>query len=228
MEALDFERARISWTTKGGGINGSWRIIATACPQDTTDCIYLAPAVMAGNIFGTDRLPLDPPFSYQLIATRDRHAIVRESEASGTKDSEAGHGASFSSFDIHAPRHAAKSVDIGALDSAVAQMWPLSIRLNARGQRGGSWDLEFPLSHISTRGPEFQLETGPALIPCDLINIADASIVGGCYLAYVFVNNASQVDLLAWGPAGNHHRNFVHFARIGGIKTDILSPLLQG
>jgi len=77
MQAVDFERARISWTTKAG-INGSWRVIATACPQNSADCIYLAPAVMAGKIFGADRLPLDPPFSYQLVATRDRHAMIRE------------------------------------------------------------------------------------------------------------------------------------------------------
>jgi len=48
MEAVDFERARVSWTTKGW-INGSWRVIATACPQNSADCIYLAPAVMAGK-----------------------------------------------------------------------------------------------------------------------------------------------------------------------------------
>src|SRR5262245_29391064 len=69
MEAMDFERSSISWTLKGDAINGSWRIIATACRQDSADCIYLAPAVMAGKIFGTDRLPIEPPFSYQLIAT---------------------------------------------------------------------------------------------------------------------------------------------------------------
>src|SRR6476646_3705346 len=67
MQAVDFERARISWTTKGGGINGSWRVISTACRKDSADCIYLAPAVMAGNIFGTGRLAIDPRFSYKLV-----------------------------------------------------------------------------------------------------------------------------------------------------------------
>jgi len=112
---------------------------------------------------------------------------------------------------------------MAALDSAVMQLSPLSVRLNARGQRGEFWSLEFLLSHISTRGPEFQIETGPVLIPRDLIDIADASIVGGCYLAYVFLNKTSQVDLLAFGPTSNRGRRFAHFARIGGIKTDVLS-----
>ena len=224
MEAIDFARARISWTLKVDGTNGSWRLIATACRQDSADCIYLAPAVMAGKIFGTDRLPIEPAFSYQLVATRDRHAVVREGEASERRDSEADHGVTFSSFEIHAPRHAAKQLEIGALDSgAVAQQWPLSVRLKARGQRGEFWNLEFPLSHISTRAAEFQIETGPVLISRDLIEIPDASIVAGCYLAYIFLNKASQVDLLAFGPKGNQRRGFVHFARIGGIETEILA-----
>lgn len=226
MQAVDFERARISWTTKAG-INGSWRVIAMACRQDAADCTYLAPAVMAGNIFGADRLPLDPPYSYQLIATRDRHAIVREDEASGNKDSEADNGTAFSSFDIHAPRHGVKLIEIGALDlETVAQLWPMSARLNVRGQRGTFWNMEFPVGHISTRtedAPAFQIESGPVLIPRDIVDIADASIIGGCYLAYVFLNKTSQVDLLAWGPTSKSRRSFVRFARIDGVETEILS-----
>ncbi|MGQ0686099.1 hypothetical protein [Bradyrhizobium sp.] len=226
MQALDFERARISWTTKAG-IGGSWRVIATACQQEAEDCIYLAPAVMAGNIFGADRLPLDPPYSYQLIARRERHAIVREDVSSGSRDSEADHEAAFSSFDIHAPRHAAKPIETRALDSGtVARSWPISARLKARGHRGELWNLEFPVNHINTRtkdASEFQVESGPVLIPRDIVDIADASIVGGCYLAYVFFNKTSQVDLLAWGPTSNSRRGFVRFARIVGIETELLS-----
>jgi hypothetical protein len=181
---------------------------------------------MAGRIFGADRLPLDPPFSYQLVATRDRHAMIREGDASQIRDSEGDNKAEFSSFEVQAPRRAAKQIEIGALDSSVAQLWPLSVRLNARGQRGDVWNLEFPFSHISSRPGEFQIESGPALIPRDVINIADASIVNGCYLAYVFVYRASQVDLLAWGPTSDASRSFVHFARIGDTKTEVLSGQL--
>lgn len=87
MEAMDFERSSISWTLKGDDINGSWRIIATACRQDSTDCIYLAPAVMAGKIFGTDRLPIEPPFSYQLVATGDRGRIQPQRACKGNASS---------------------------------------------------------------------------------------------------------------------------------------------
>lgn len=225
MQAIDFERARISWTTKTG-IHGSWRVIATACRQDSEDCIYLAPMVMAGDIFGAGRLPRDPPYSYQLIATRTRHAIVREGEAPGARDNEADHEAVFSSFDIHAPRHAAARVATGGLDAAtVAASWPLSARLKLRGQGGALWTLEFPVSHINTQtagAAAFQVETGPVLIPRETIDLADATVIGGCYLAYVFLNRTSRVDLLAWGPGGHSRRSFSRFARIEGIETELL------
>jgi hypothetical protein len=72
MQAVNFEQARIFWTTKSG-IDGIWRVIATARQQRSPDGIFLAPAVMAGKILGAERLPLDLPYSFQLIARRARH-----------------------------------------------------------------------------------------------------------------------------------------------------------
>ena len=219
VQTIDFERARISWTTKTG-IHGSWRVIATACRQDDEDCLCLAPVVMAGEIFGAGRLPRDPPYSYQLIATRQRHGIVREGE--GNSDNDADNAAVFSSFDIDAPRRAATSIDIATLDAeAVARLWPLAVRLRLRGSSGKFWDLEFPLGHINTRAADFQIESGPILIPQETTDIAGASIAGGCYLAYVFLNRTNQVDLLAWGPAGSPRRSFSRFARIEGIEAEL-------
>lgn len=132
MQAVDFDRARISWITKAG-IDGSWRIIATACPKGSANCIYLAPAVMAGEIFGAGHLPHDPPYSYQLVATQERHAIVRESDAPAIEDSEADNEAAFSSFHVYAPRRSAKSIETGGLNSAtLAQLWSISVRLSSR------------------------------------------------------------------------------------------------
>jgi hypothetical protein len=85
MKAVDFEKARISWTTKNG-TNGYWRIAATACRDGSTDYVALAPAVMAGDIFGAGRLPRDPPYMYQLIATRERHSILRAGNEFANRD----------------------------------------------------------------------------------------------------------------------------------------------
>jgi hypothetical protein len=228
MEAVDFERARVSWTTKAG-IDGHWRIAATACREASSDCIVLAPAVMAGDIFGTGRLPRDPPYTFQLVATRERHAIVRAGEDFGNRDTEAANETTFSAFDVHTPRSAARSVQLEELNStALAQLWPLSVRLKVQSQTGEPWSLAFPVNHINTQdraGPLFQIETGPIIVPQDIVEIPDASRVGRCFLSYAFLNKTNQVDLLAWGPSRSDtpHRSFAHFARISGIETNIYS-----
>lgn len=231
MQAIDFEQARISWTTNSG-IDGSWRVVAAACREGSEDCIYLAPAVMSGDVFGAGRLPRDPPYSYQLVATRKRHAIVREGETPEHRDNEADHEAAFSSFDIHAPRREAMPVAMANLDAAtVARRWPLAARLKLSGQRGEFWILEFPVNHINTRkaGPAaLQAETGPVLIPRDAVDIAGATVIGGCYLAYLFLNKPNTLELLAWGTASQSHRSFSRFARIEGIEAELLGGKAQG
>lgn len=220
MQALDFERARIFWTTKAG-IKGSWRVVAAACCEGT-DGIYLAPAVMAGEIFGMGRLPKDPPYSYQLVATQKRHAIIRRGGASEIEDSEADNDTAFSLFDIFAPQRKSSPVDPEAIDQAeIERQWPLSARLTVKGSE--LWILEFPVSHISRRAGAFQIESGPVLIPQDLVNIPDTSTFCGCYLAYVFLNKPNQIDVLAFGRNENFHRQFVKFARIEDIQIRILS-----
>jgi hypothetical protein len=228
MEAVDFERARVSWTTKAG-IDGHWRIAATACREASSDCIVLAPAVMAGDIFGTGRLPRDPPYTFQLIATRERHAIVRAGDEFGNGDTEAANDTTFSAFDVHTPQRAARSLRLEELSSTpLVQLWPLSVRLKVRSQTGELWSLAFPVNHISTQdsaGPLFQIESGPILVPQDILDIPDASRIGRCFLSYAFLNKMNQVDLLAWGPSrsATPRRSFAHFARISDIETNIYS-----
>ncbi|UPJ48574.1 hypothetical protein IVB30_36985 [Bradyrhizobium sp. 200] len=226
MEAIDFERARISWTTKAG-IDGHWRIAATACRQGSSDCIVLAPAVMAGDIFGAGRLPRDPPYMYQLVAKRERHAILREGASNA--DTEAANETTFSAFDIHTPPRAARSIPFDELTSTtLVQSWPLSVCLKVRSQTGELWTLEFPVNHISTQntaGPLFQIESGPMIIPQDILEIPDATRIGGCFLSFVFLNKTDKADLLAWGPerSATSHRSFAHFAQISSIEANVYS-----
>lgn len=229
MEAVDFVRARISWTTKTG-INGHWRIAATACRSGSSNCIALAPAVMAGDIFGTGRLPRDPSYIYQLIASRERHAILRAGDDPGNKDTETVNSSIFSALQLHLPQSVARPIQLEELTSnTYEQLWPLSVSLTVRSQTGGLWILQFPVEHISTQGAPaqlFQIESGPVIIPQDILDIPDASRLGECYLSYIFLNRThQQLDLLAWGPSSSAttHRGFNHFARIPIMDTNIYS-----
>ena len=67
MTIIDFERACLAWTTKSGSV-GRWRVIAAATDA-AGDQFVLAPMVMAGDVYGAGRLPLDPPYSFQICAS---------------------------------------------------------------------------------------------------------------------------------------------------------------
>jgi hypothetical protein len=186
---------------------------------------------MAGDVFGTGRLPRDPPYTYQLIATRERHAILRAGDDFGNKDNEAPNDTIFSTLNIHAPQIAAGLIRLEELTSTtLKQRWPLSIHLKVRSQTGDLWILEFPVGHISTQSEParlFQIESGPVVIPQDILDVPDASRIGKCYLCYVFLNKTHQADLLAWGPSGptTTRRGFNHFARISIMEAHICSRL---
>ena len=72
IPVTDFDRAYLAWTTKAGS-HGRWRLIASAIPVSGSgragEQFVLAPMVMAGDVYGTGRLPLDPPYSFQIWAS---------------------------------------------------------------------------------------------------------------------------------------------------------------
>ena len=211
MKLIDFDRARIVWQTHDGS-HGLWRIIAAARRADG-EAWYLAPRVMAGDVYGQGRLPLQPPYSFQFIASREKHVMLREAvDAASVQDTVASHSDTFSKLIIDAPEIEAEAVS----PAAARERWPLAARIAATGASGAHWTLEFPVGHINVRDDPaaWQVETGPIVVPRELIDIAGAAKPGGLQLAYVFFSQPDQLDLMAFGPQGSGRRAFQHFARL--------------
>jgi hypothetical protein len=216
MKLIDFDRARIAWTTHDGS-HGLWRIIATARRETDGEAWYLAPGVMAGDVYGQGQLPLQPPYSFQFIASRDKHVMLREAiDTASVQDSVATHSATFSRLIIDAPE-----IDAEAVPAAAArERWPLAARISA-----ARWTLEFPVGHINVRDnpPAWQVETGRVIVPCELIDIAGAAKPGGLQLAFAFFSRSDQLDLLAFGALGSDRRAFQHFARLKGAAISLFA-----
>lgn len=72
LPPIDFERAHLTWTTRDGS-HGRWRLVASAIARSRNggwqDRVVLVPMVMAGDVYGTGKLPRDLPYSYQFIAS---------------------------------------------------------------------------------------------------------------------------------------------------------------
>jgi hypothetical protein len=220
---VDFARARLAWETKSGS-HGRWRVIASALiwPEGSgePERHVLAPMVMAGDVYGAGRLPLDPAYSYQMIASARRHAIIRDYPGgSPDRDTAAANSELFTRLDIETPALKGKPLDATKLTPrGVDQAWPLTVRIAGSGPTG-RWLVDFPVGHINVAdGGRFQVETGPVLLPRTAIGTADASEIGGFVLAYVFFNRLDRVDLSLWGRAATA-RAFTHFARLTGVTV---------
>lgn len=91
---------------------------------------------------------------------------------------------------------------------------------------GVRWTLEFPVNHINVRDnpSAWQVETGPVIVPCDLIDVAGATKLDGLQLAFIFFSGFDRADLLAFGPiAGGSRRGFGHFARLEGASISLFA-----
>jgi hypothetical protein len=224
---IDFERAYIAWATRSES-HARFRVIASAVCRPPgkgwQDRFVLAPMIMAGDVYGAGRLPLDPPYSFQFFASPERHVIVRDFPEGAPKgDSIAPNNETFSSLTVHAPAQASRPIAAsGLVPDRLADAWPLSARVHAQGRDGVQWLLDFPVLHVNARRspePAFQVETGPVLIPEALANPGPA-VLGGFAPAYVFFNRLDRIDLALLGPGGRG-RAYGHFGRLHGIAIEL-------
>jgi hypothetical protein len=232
---IDFTRSRLVWTTKAGS-SGYWRLIASASLISPThqalDQFVLAPAVMAGDVYGSGRLLKEPPFSFQIFASRQQHTIVREPGISTvpavTADSTASNDSVFEKLAIHVAEANRNAIDPHKLsDEAVSASWPLTANVELCRPNGDRWVLNFPVNHINIAAIDgkgaFQVETGPILVPHSLISsTSPASVMGGFAIGYVFFNQFDRIDLALWGPREVDNvasREFRHYERLEAKVT---------
>ena len=222
---IDFDRARLTWTTRDGS-HGRWRIIASATARQRQggwrDRVVLAPMVMAGDVYGTGRLPRDPPYSYQFIASIREHAIVREyCDGGRSGDTAAGNDGSFSSLDIDAPPLAARRLEPSEL-AADDAIWPLTGRIDISAP-DARWLIDFPVNHLNSRAvlgtSEFQVETGPVLVPASMAGSRDDMIAGGFGLAFLFFNRLDRADLAIYARLAAEGATGRAYRRFGRIET---------
>src|SRR5262249_9000006 len=96
----------------------------------------------------------------------------------------AGNEVIFSSLDIDVPTLAARQLELSELGADDA-IWPLTGRIDISAP-DARWLIDFPVNHLNSRAAlgssEFQVETGPVLVPASLADSRDAMIAGGVRL----------------------------------------------
>ena len=232
LHSLDFDSARLSWVTRDG-FYGDWKIIAAATHAglvaDQREDLFLASGVMAGHVFGKDRLPILPPYSYQLFSSLRRSFILRDPlDATERADTCEENSDAFTSFDICAPLRISRSLDLQALNTATIHgAWPLSMSIS---RFSTPWSVQFPINHINSLGPNREgghVETGPVLLPTDWLADAPVTNSGGFVLAYIFFNCPGQIDvlMLEQKPHTGGPRTFRHYQRLHDIEVQLFGKL---
>ncbi len=230
--SIDFNHAVLDWETKDTS-HGRWRVIALAAKSETASDVekrfVLTPMVMAGNVYGGGRLPVNPAYSYQFAASTSRHIIFRDYGAgSPPQDTADVNSQLFTSIKISLPQRCAKRIlPEGLAPEPSVANWPLSARISMplTGKKG--WVLEFPINHINCTNKkgalEFQVETGPLLIPQEAVVASECSKMGGFVLAYIFFNRLDQADLLVFSPttSAGFPRNFSRYQRLDNIEITL-------
>jgi hypothetical protein len=227
----DFSRALLSWRLKDGTM-GAWRVIGCAhdAGSEVSEKFVLAPMVMAGNVFGSGRLPKDPSYSFQILASTKRHAIVREfGPHAGPKDTAAENDEVFAALMIETPPLRAPRIEMASFEKRkITEFWPVTARVVLQKALGQAWVLDFPVNHLSHRKSEratsFQIETGPILVPETLVKEPRVTRIGGFALAYAFFNRLDRIDLALFGPmqtSPDAGRRYVHFAQLSVVDIEL-------
>lgn len=187
---LDFDRSTLQWRTLGDSA-GSWKIVASSYLRGADEArTVLTPIIMAGDVYGRERLPLTPAYSFQLAAGPSEHVIWRD-YGTTQRDSTGQNAASFRSIEFSPGFIERRHVDLNEIKGGGATL-PLTCRITATASRDQIFVLEFPVCHINirlggTNQSDFQVETEPILVPAQLLPATKSTVTGGFALAYVFL-----------------------------------------
>jgi hypothetical protein len=199
----DFTRSSVTWTTKTGS-SGRWQIAAVARHRNDSGGWsaphVLTPEVMAGDVYGSGRLPLDPPYTFRFAASPNHYLVLRSYEDGRSADTTGLATDEFASINISIV-DAGQTAGITNADE-LQQEWPLAARI-VYAITDTEYVLDFPIWHISYRSsstdPSFQVETGPILMPSRLSSTAR---LGRFTTAHVLFNRPDRIDALFRSSTG--------------------------
>ena len=85
--------------------------------------------------------------------------------------------------------------------------------------------MDFPVNHLNHRvsdgRAEFQIETGPLLIPTGLVDRDGVAEAGGFTLAYIFFNQLDRADVALWTPMPFGGRAFGKTERLERVSIEV-------
>jgi len=186
VKCIDFDHSSIGWKTKKNSI-GIFKIDAALKEKKTNNSNYLAKTVMAGNVYGTSKLPIVPNYNFQWL-TNGNKGIVFRTFANNRIKIDKKKNKKINKFLLNIRLKKKKEIFIESLtkkykffdDSLVCK-----IDL-------GNQISEFPIKHINihAKNKNFQVETGPILLK------KNKKLVS----AFIFFNSINKCQIVPFYP----------------------------
>lgn len=178
MKRIDFFASSLTWLTKKGASYGRFLLDAKCTIKfinsEESETYYLAPAVVAGNVYAEDDLVKNPVYLFQIAASGKRHIIFRtffsHKDDKNTFDN---NSLLFREVEFNITRKEAVVLEtFDDIDIHFQKHHHLSARLIYETLQNSRVEVEFPIKHININRKKkwFQVETGPILIPSDEID----------------------------------------------------------
>lgn len=213
MDRIDFQNSSITWLTKNEESYGRF-VLESLCsirdePTGVTDSYGLGVEVLAGHVYGTEGLVMNPAYLFQFAASKDKHRIFRTYLQHRPGSDSAGRNADlFKEVDLKVVKEAAILLhDFEAIEQHFDKHSPLSARATFIRDGATNIEIEFPVKHINLQRARrlFQVETGPVLFPTEIPPAWNAG------------NSMPEFN-----PA------FIHFNKLDEIEVTLKVPVRAG
>jgi hypothetical protein len=171
-QIIDFRNSFITWYFEEKDSFGRFNIdaVCKASSNGTTKTYFLLSSVIAGNVYGINKLIKIPPYKFTAIFSENEYKIFRRGAYQNEFNDSAGPLSDITTkliFQLKPLKHR-EVCEINKLrklmllgNSFVVVMNPLLKNLNTK------FEFQFPVKHINLRNQKnaFQIETGPILFP---------------------------------------------------------------
>jgi len=188
---------------------------------------------MAGNLYVNDNLAKTPPCQFQIAISDENYHIFRDYLVWECDCDSIGRNTDlFSKVAIRQAKTAARKV---VASSEIAELAFAGNLFNGKLRFAGgthAFALDFPVKHINIEasGLNFQVETGPVLIPEGLF-VSDCHIEGNDRMrlgtAYVFFNRFDRAEFIVKALSGAGGQRFRCYSDVIKVEVDIslLTPV---
>lgn len=213
MKRIDFSASHLTWLTKKERSYGRFQVEA-ACTiryfnSEKAETYYLAPAVIAGNVYANNDLVKQPFYFFQIAASKKRHVIFRTfASRSDDRNSFDNNSDLFEEVKFHiTKKEAAVLKDFDDIVLHFQQHNSMSAFMSYETKQNDRIEIEFPIKHVNIQREKrlFQVETGPILIP-----------------------SAPPSDRLSEEKGGFFSTAFVNFNRLDCAEIALNTPIWIG